>query len=153
MNRSLASFVFTGETLFNIKGPVTAKEAKLPVLPPKKVLSKNTLVLVDFLPDTDREFLTKIMGSAGVSPEDMEILVQQQFPEYDLLALQQVTKIIAFGDFSEVLQLSGKTVKYSPVTHAGAKILIADALTAVGQNLAGEKRNLWNALKEMYGLG
>lgn len=153
MNRSLASFVFTGETLFNIKGPVVAKEVKLPVLPPKKVPSKNTLVLVDFLPDTDREFLTKIMASAGVSSEGMEILVQQQFPEYDLLALQHVAKIIVFGDFSEVLQLSAKPVKYSPVTHAGAKILMADTLAAVGQNLASEKRNLWNALKEMYGLG
>lgn len=153
MNRSLASFVFTGETLFHIKGPVAAKEAKTPAAaPPKKIPAAGTLVLVDFLPDTDREFLTKIMASAGVVSADMEIIVQQQFPEYDLLALQQVTRVITFGDFAKVLQLAGKPVKYSPETHDGKKILIADTLTAIGRNLTNEKRNLWNALKEMFGL-
>lgn len=153
MNRSLASFVFTGETLFHIKGTVAAKEAKAPAMaPPKKIPAGSVLILVDFLPDTDREFLTKIMASAGVSSGEMEIIVQQQFPEYDLAALQQVTKVITFGDFAEVLQLAGKPAKYSLVTHAGKKILIADTLTAIGQNLTNEKRSLWNALKEMFGL-
>lgn len=150
MNRALASFVFTGETLFNL--PLPAKEAKPPVPALKKIPAKSTLVLVDFLPDTDREFLTKIMASVGVSLQDMEILAQQHFPEYDLLNLQQVTRIVTFGDFSEVLQLAGKPAKYSPEMHTGKKILLADSLSAVSQNLTNEKRNLWNALKEMFGL-
>lgn len=153
MNRALASFIFTGETLFNRKETPVVEEAKPPVLPIKKVPAKSTLVLVDFLPDTDREFLAKIMASVGVSLHDMEILEQQQFPEYDLTALQQVTRVIAFGDFSEVLQMAGKPAKYRPDAHAGKKILMADTLTVIGQNPANEKRNLWNALKEMFGLG
>lgn len=152
MNRALASFIFTGETLFNRKDTPAVEEAKPPVLPTKKVPAKSALVLVDFLPDTDREFLAKIMASVGVSLHDMEILEQRQFPEYDLTALQQVDRVVVFGDFSEVLQLTGKPVKYRPDAHAGKKILMADTLGVIGQNLTNEKRNLWNALKEMFGL-
>ncbi|MCD8538609.1 MAG: hypothetical protein LRY55_01770 [Leadbetterella sp.] len=92
------------------------------------------------------------MASVGVSLEDMEILMQQQFPEYDLAALQQVKQVVTFGDFSEVLSLAGKPVKYHPGEDDGTKILMADPLGIIAQNLAGEKRNLWNALKEMFGL-
>lgn len=128
------------------------EEAKPSAPPPKKIPGKSTLVLVDFLPDADRDFLAKVMASVGVSLTDMEILEQQQFPEYDLLALQQGTRIVAFGDFSEVLQLSAKPPKYRPATHGDSKILLADTLSVIGQNLTNEKRNLWNALKEIYGL-
>ncbi|WP_367914464.1 hypothetical protein [Leadbetterella sp. DM7] len=152
MNRALASFVFTGETLFNLKGPVAAEEAKPPVLPPRKNPEKRTLILVDFLPDADRELLTRIMASVGVTPDDIEVLHQQQFPEYDLQTLGRVEQVITFGDFSEVLQWTEKPVKYRLAAHAGKKILLADPLTMVGRNLAGEKRNLWAALKEMFGL-
>ncbi len=152
MNRALASFIFTGETLFNRKDTPVVEEAKPTALPAKKVPAKSTLVLADFLPDTDREFLAKIMASVGVSPHDMEILEQQQFPEYDLTDLQQVEQIVIFGNFSEVLQFAEKPAKYHPGAHAGKKILLTDTLTVIGQNLTNEKRNLWNALKEMFGL-
>lgn len=153
MNKALASFVFTGETLFNRKdAPVAEEEVKPSAPPPKKIPVKNTLVLVDFLPDTDRDLLAKIMASVGISLDDMEIVEQQQFPEYDLPALQPGTRVLAFGEFSEVLQLAEKPAKYRPATYAGKKILLADPLSLIGQNLANEKRNLWNALKEIYGL-
>lgn len=151
MNRALASFVFTGETLFDIRESLEEKqEVKPPVIPPKKNPEKSTLILVDFLPDSDRDFLARIMTSVGVSLSDAEILVQQEFPGYDLLALQKVEKLIAFGDFAGVLQLDAKPAKYSPATHNGRKVLMADTLSAIGQNLANEKRSLWNALKEMF---
>ncbi len=147
MNRNLASFVFTGETLFRL--PV--EEAKPPA--PKKIVGKSTLVLVDVLGDTDREFLEKVMASVGVAAPDMEILVRKQLPEYDLSALEKVTRIVAFGDFLEILHPAEKLTKYTPVLYSGQKILVADPLNTVSLNRANEKRNLWMALKEMFGLG
>ncbi len=146
MNRDLASFVFTGETLFHL--PV--EEAKPPA--PKKIPAKSTLVLVDVLADTEREFLEKVMASVGVAAPDMEILVRKQFPEYDLSALEKVSRIVAFGDFSEVLHTAEKPAKYTPALHSNKKFLVADPLNTVSLNLANEKRNLWMALKEMFGL-
>ncbi|MBX2952656.1 MAG: hypothetical protein KF870_09125 [Leadbetterella sp.] len=154
MNKALASFIFTGETLFNRQDTPVIEEAKpsSPPPPSKKIPAKSTLVLVDFLPEADRDFLTKIMASVGVALPDMEILEQQRFPEYDLPALPPGMRILAFGDFSQVLQLTEKPPKYRPAAHAGSKILLADTLSVIGQNLTNEKRNLWNALKEIYGL-
>lgn len=152
MNRALASFVFTGETLYDIREPLAAEEAKLPVPSPGKIPSKSTLVLVDSLSDTGREFLAKIMASVGASLQDMEIITGREFPEYDLSALQQVERVIVFGDFAGVIQRTDKPEKYRLATSDDKKFLVADTLTVIGQNLANEKRNLWNALKEMFGL-
>lgn len=152
MNRALASFVFTGETLYDIREAPAAEEAKLPVPLPGKIPAKSTLVLVDTLSDTGREFLARIMASVGTSMQDMEIIVERAFPEYDLSALQQVERVIVFGDFAGVIQPADNSEKYHPATSGGKKILVADTLTVIGQNLANEKRNLWNALKEMFGL-
>lgn len=152
MNRALASFVFTGETLYAIGEPLAAQEAKLPLSPSRKIPSKTTLVLADSLSDTGQELLVKIMGSVGASLSDMEVIEEKKFPEYDLSALEQVKRIIIFGHFAEAILAVEKPEKYRAATADGKKILVADTLTVIGQNQANEKRNLWNALKEMFGL-
>ena len=145
MNRALASFVFTGETLFNLGN--AAEDTGAAPSPPK---IPGTLILVD--EDPDRDFLVKILASVGIADEDMEILPSAQFPGYDPSALHQVERIIAFGDISAPPLLANTGEKYRPVMLEGKKILRADSLRSISLNRANEKRNLWNALKEMFGV-
>jgi hypothetical protein len=159
MNKSLASFVFSGETLFclpNEQSSLPTSEAK--VLPKqeetiqKKVLQKRTLVLVSSLPATEKEFLLKVMASVNIQESDMDILTEAEFKDYDLTNISKSKEIISFGELLKYLNISVSPSKYQTQQLENRKILVADSLLIVGQNLTNEKRNLWIALKNMYGL-
>jgi hypothetical protein len=160
MNKSLASFVFSGETLFCLPNeqsslPMTSEAKVLPKQEEtiqKKVLQKRTLVLVSSLAATEKEFLLKVMASVNIQESDMDILTEAEFKDFDLTNISKSKEIISFGEFLKHISISVNSPKYQTQQLENRKILVADSLLIVGQNLANEKRNLWIALKNMYGL-
>ena len=148
MNRALASFVFTGETLYNLQA--AADDVKPPEPATRKTPVKGTLVLTETLEEADNDLLLKIMGAVNLTFNDMDIVVRARLSEYDLSVLHPVSRVVLFGDFAQTLHLSANPAKYLPIRHNGKTILPADPLNIIGLNAANEKRKLWTALKEMF---
>ena len=162
MNKSLASFVFSGETLFCLPNeqssvPITNEAKFLPIqekeeIPTKKELQRRTLVLVSSLATTEKEFLLKVMASVNIQESDMDIVTEAEFKDFDFTNISKSQEIISFGEFLKHLNISVNSPKYQTIPLENKKVLVADSLETVGQNLANEKMNLWVALKSMYGL-
>ena len=162
MNKSLASFVFSGETLFCLPNeqssvPITNEAKFLPIqekeeIPTKKELQRRTLVLVSSLATTEKEFLLNVMASVNIQESDIDIVTEAEFKDFDFTNISKSQEIISFGEFHKYLKNTVKSPKYQTVQLENKKVLVADSLETVGQNLANEKRNLWVALKSMYGL-
>ncbi len=169
MNKSLASFVFSGETLFclpNEQSSVQADEAKVSAIlgtekveepiktAPlrKKELKRRTLILVSSLENPEKEFLLKIMASVNIQETDIDIVTQAEFDYFNLTDLTQCREIISFGDFLQTINITFSSPLYQVQTQQNKKVLLADSLAVVSANSANEKRNLWGALKNMYGL-
>lgn len=157
MNKSLASFVFSGETLFNLEDDLGSssivlkkKLADSSAAPTLKVLSKKVLVLAESLSTEDQEFLEKVLGSVNILPDLIDLVNHQNISEYDVWSNQNCTHILIFGALLHNLAPSQVLTKYEVTLHANKKILWADALPVISKNLKNEKRILWTALKSIF---
>lgn len=157
MNRALASFIFSGETLFNLKEnektkpEVTAEQVGpnkevVPIIE-KKLIVKSTLILVDTITEETRLLLEKIMSSVNVQMTDTELIKKEDFLPFDL---SRTSNIILFGDVAQAANIPQPSVKYQIQSLQNKKVLAADPLEVISQNLTNEKRSLWTALKLMY---
>jgi hypothetical protein len=95
------------------------------------------------LTEEDRTLLTKILGSVKLSPATVQLVVRHEFSVEDLTAFAP-TRVIAFG---ALLQSSSRT--YENLSVNGTSIIIADSLDKLDDV---KKKNLWLALKQMFGL-
>lgn len=136
MNKALASFLFSGDQLFHIKEMTT-------VQPAGKAPCGRTVVLLPHRKDED--FLSKIMASVGVHMHDLQLMVGEEWKNFDMKPAQYLI------NFQENFPGLEAAKKYETITRSGKKILVADPLEKIQLNQANEKRLLWNALKEMFG--
>ena len=158
MNKAVASFLFTGETLFNLKDenvePAIKEAVKVenkqaePVK--KKAIVNQNLLVVEFLTVEYKELLDKILASVKVESKDVEIIEQKNFSEYDFSDLKLCKRAISFGDFPELNELFQTTDKYKIKVNHQKQILVVDTLNLISENRNNEKRTLWESLKEMF---
>lgn len=155
MNKALASFIFSGETLFNLKENEAVK-AKIETTPEqsnpvkeiqKKLIVKPTLILVDTITEETRALLEKIMSSVNVQMADTELIKKEDFSPLDF---SNTKNIVFFGNVAQSAGIQSPTEKYQVQSLQNKKILAADSLEVISQNLTNEKRSLWASLKLMY---
>ncbi len=145
MNKALASFLFSEEQLFHLKeeSPATVQ----PQAPPpvqEKVPCGRTVVLLPHRNEVD--FLSKIMAAVGISMNEVQMMVGDEWKNYDMKPAQYLI------NFQENFPSLANAPKYETLTRGSRKVLVGDPLEKIQQNQANEKRLLWNALKEMFGL-
>lgn len=157
MNKHLASYLFSGESLFLLKeqgislpkteAPTTVSpKIETPAAPEvvSKPKSGDTVVITS---DTHhRDFLEKIMSAVGVNMNDLHLMVGQEWKNFDLKAAQRLIS------FDVPIPKLDSSKKYQVFVVSGKKILIGDSLAQIQANQANEKRLLWNALKQMFEL-
>ena len=111
------------------------------------VIPARTLVIIDRpwvdLTEDEKILLAKILGSIRLSAASVQILERNNLTASDLLPLNP-KRVISFGVKITPVQ---KLYEYIPVD--GMHILVADPLAALDD---GRKKNLWLALKQMFGL-
>lgn len=162
MNSSLASFIFSGETLFHLKeeGISVVKEAlfeeekpKIEEERPKKTtFSKETVILSTSISQEEKDLLEKIMLAVNISLNDVEIINDTDFHKFDFLDLGLCKQIISFGNFSNLEILKNTAPKYQVFQARTHKSLTVDPLSIVSSNQNNEKRLLWTSLKSLYGV-
>lgn len=155
MNRLEASFIFDGETLFNLEEVETtpvikAETSSKDTINQKKAVQSENLILVDFLSKETEELMTKILGSVNV--KEMEVIERKSFPLYDFTKADACKKVIVFGEFAELNDFFSLGNKYSVSDSSGKKVLVADTLEKISENQNSEKRILWESLKTLFRL-
>ena len=111
-------------------------------------LKQKVLVIIpvpwDTLTESDQLLLAKILGSVKRTLPSVQILALQEAETDDLL-FYRPSRIIAFGTS---MKISGKTIQsYKSFKHDQVIVLQADSLDTLDD---AKKKNLWNALKEMF---
>ena len=114
------------------------------------VLRPKVLVIIpmqwDSLPEDDQVLLSKILTFVKTSLSSVQVLALRDADINDL-EIYQPSRILAFGGTIKVL---GKNIpSYQAHRHNGIAILQADSLDQLD---AVKKKNLQNALKEMFEL-
>jgi hypothetical protein len=95
------------------------------------------------LRDEDKALLTKILGSVKLNLAVVRIVVRKEFSPEDLAAYSPA-RIIAFGSVCK-----SAPAMYQHQSLAGISIISADALDILDDL---KKKNLWLALKQMFGI-
>lgn len=110
-------------------------------------IPSRTLIIIDkpweLVRDDERNLLAKILGSVKLSLSAVQIVHRGDLDASDL-AVYNPTRIISFGVKVSPVQ---KEYEYVPVD--GHHILVADSLGALDD---ARKKNLWLALRQMFGL-
>ena len=95
------------------------------------------------LAETDRATLSKMVGALKLTMGAVQIITRKTFSVEALKAFEP-KKIVALGSTFETASKS-----YENFTHEGVSIIIADALPSLDDT---KKKNLWLALKQMFGI-
>jgi hypothetical protein len=95
------------------------------------------------LSEADQTTLTKMVGALKLSMASVQIIHRKTFTVQSLKALSP-SKVIALG---ATLESPAKT--YEHFTQEGMSLVIADALPTLDDI---KKKNLWLALKQMFGI-
>lgn len=167
MNKYLASYIFAGETIFNIDAlGATSKIAVAPeVQNPKQSTSteqtplpkpvviekpqKGLLISVIGISDTQKEFLSKILLSVKKDIAEADIL---DFSKPTALNPLDYKEIISFGIAANKLKFDQQVANYQPKIINHTNFILADTLEVIQLNHKDEKRTLWTALKTMFGI-
>jgi hypothetical protein len=158
MNKSLASFVFSGETLFCLPNePVTSSdEAKVAInassvveLPSKYKPVRKFLILTTKLTPSNKQLFEKIMESVNISLDDVDLIEIEHLDQYDFSPPLIGNFIFSFGDLLSLIGIPLRLTPYQSLTIKGKKILLFDNFNVISDNLNGEKKKLWVALKEL----
>jgi hypothetical protein len=107
----------------------------------------RTLILIDRpwaeISEDQRVLLNKILGSVKLSIATVQILYRGNLSVNDLLPLNP-GKVISFG-----VELMPVQKKYEYVPVDGLHIIISDGLSSLDDV---RKKNLWLALRQMFGI-
>ncbi|HMG94616.1 MAG TPA: hypothetical protein VK589_31370 [Chryseolinea sp.] len=111
-------------------------------------LGPKVLVIIplpwDTLSEADQLLLSKILASVKRTLASVQVLTLSEVETDDLL-FYNASKIIVFGSS---LKVSGKSIlPYQSFRHDQASVLWADSLDQLDET---KKKNLWNALKDMF---
>jgi hypothetical protein len=93
--------------------------------------------------EDERTVLSKMLAAVKLSLSSVQIITRKDFSVEDLAPLAP-TKVLAFG---APLKSSDKV--YEHLTIAGVSVIVADAINHLDDL---KKKNLWMALKKMFGL-
>ena len=171
MNKYLAGYIFGQETLFNIqtKGSVVHNESVITeplaaaiaspkvteIIEPQKstVSSKKLVLVVNSMSDSERELLSKILLAAKQNLETAEIIDMTNSSIPKLSDYPLAKEVISFGVAMSKLGNSRLLFPYQTQVDANnVKYLLIDDLNAIATNLKDEKKLLWVALKNFYGI-
>ncbi len=143
MNVAAAKFLFSSEILFQIKEIEEVVSTVVSVsAPEKKTFSKRVVLVVDKYSKENVDFALKVLLSVKVLEPEIEIVEVSQAEVYDFSSAKM---LLAFGCSVPGIDLN---TKYQ----ANKNVLFADTLGLIQTNPNGEKRKLWEALKEMFGV-
>lgn len=93
--------------------------------------------------EDERTVLSKMLAAVKLSLSSVQIMVQKDFSVDDLAPLAP-TKVLAFG-----ASLKSSDKLYEHLTVGGVSVIVADAINNLDDL---KKKNLWIALKKMFGL-
>lgn len=174
MNKYLAGYIFAGETLFNIKKDGLAMTPKGVVSEPSKpvqivvsqtipaeaiiqptqtpVYLKKLVLVVNSLSISEKDLLTKILQSVKRSIEDADIIDIAHLPNAKLENFSSAIEIVSFGVAISKLGSNLLLFPYQLQEKQSVKYLLVDDLNTIQANQKDEKRLLWAALKNLYGM-
>ena len=96
--------------------------------------------------ESDQQLLSKILGSIKIRLASVQVVTFSEFHLSDVEAYKP-SKIITFG--AQVNGSKGTIKPYQPYVEDKLTVLQADSLDQLDE---ARKKNLWSALKEMFGL-
>lgn len=178
MTASLANIIFGNETLYflekdkpetaNIAKPIEViaseplvVETKEPIsgtispnkpenLEQKVVKTTDLVVIVRTLDNEIREFLSKILVSVGRNIDDIQIIDLETLSKTNIKAVIESTNaVFSFGVPFTSLGFKADLPAYILKMAREKHYLYADDLPTIQANANNEKRNLWNALKNI----
>ena len=169
MNKYLAGYIFGQETLFNIQAERSVFDNESAMTEPSAVVSpkvvqsiepqktpvstKKLVLVVNSISDTERELLSKILLAAKQNLETAEIIDMTKNSIPKLSDYPLARKVISFGVAMSKLGNSRLLFPYQTQVDANnVKYLLVDELNAIEANLKDEKKLLWVALKQFYGI-
>jgi len=180
MNKHLAGYLFSGETIFGIKTidstlhvSVSVESAVKPVTkkPIPEIIAalsqsvsvsqgevflkpvnsnKSLIVITNSLSESEKELLSKILISVKQHIENAEIIELSKNPDTRLSNFPFAKEIISFGIAMSKLGNDLLLFPYQSQQHQNVKYLLIDDLPSIKSNQKDEKRLLWAALKNMY---
>jgi hypothetical protein len=110
------------------------------------LLPSRTLVLLSKewteLSNEEMALLTKILHSVKLAPDAVQILTGAQFSE-DVIRVSNPGRIISFGVALDVPST------YQVSTTGNAQVIVADPIDQLND---ARKKNLWVALRQMFGI-
>lgn len=170
MNKYLASYIFAGETIFNIDAlGATSKVAVAPevqnptqststkpieqAVQPKPVViekpQKGLLIAVNDISEVQKEFLSKILLSVKKDITQADIL---DLSKPNAINPLDYKEIISFGIAANKLKFDQQVANYQPKMINHTNFILVDTLEVIQLNHKDEKRTLWTALKTMFGI-
>ena len=93
--------------------------------------------------ETDKTVLTKMIGALRLSLASVRIITRSEFTLADIAAYAP-TKVIALG-----ATFSASTELYKCISQEGVSVVAGEALPALDDV---KKKNLWLALRQMFGV-
>jgi hypothetical protein len=141
-----------------VEGIATAVPQK-PVIPSLGKAGKGILIVVNkpdvaYLPDSELDFLTKVLTACQLSLADVAIVNWSRLSHQDSSAVIeqfQATAVILFDLTPALFGLSPDLPTYTVHSIADKKFVIAPALHLIEQSKE-TKGQLWAVLKQLFGL-
>lgn len=169
MNKYLASYLFAGETLFNIdtnkleKGTIEQKPivpphipvVNTPITPAAKTENfpqKSLVIIVNTISTSEKELLSKILTSVKKDINNALIIELSTSTLSNISHLSAAKEIISFGVAMSKLGSNLLLFPYQVQKNSNTNYLIVDDLATIQANQKDEKRLLWAALKSMFNI-
>jgi hypothetical protein len=167
MNKILAAYLFSNETLFvqDTKSVSTLNkdlhseiklETKDELDPtPIKNTTKINWVFINNPDSAQLQLLEKILSSVKLNLKDVELVDVSKNNFKELISSLSNSKnlvILSFGVAMSKLSLEFLLFPYQTKEINGNKFLLVDDLLTINNNQKDEKKLLWVSLKEMFGL-
>jgi hypothetical protein len=167
MNKILAAYLFSNETLFvqDTKSVSTLNkdlhseiklETKDELAPtPIKNTTKTNWVFINNPDSAQLQLLEKILSSVKLNLKDVELVDVSKNNFKELISSLSNGKnlvILSFGVAMSKLSLEFLLFPYQTKEINGNRFLLVDDLLTINNNQKDEKKLLWVSLKEMFGL-